>query len=365
MPIVRKEPELQAAAPAPKPIRNTQRDSADIVAEIEPSVSFIHDEGRSSGTGFAVTDRWVVTNAHVIDEMLPEDVKVYFPSLSNSPEKLIRVLHFDESRDLCLVEVTGKHKPIRLVKPKEIRKGEDIIIIGSPAVGPELILKNAVTKGLLSSEVVLEGKTYYQISASINPGNSGGPVVNQAGALLAVVTSKASKEEGIAFGVPVGDLESILMDVRKQDDITTRAIDEAHLARVICRRIWNRAVSHSRLMEIYCVAMQKAIDAHLSASDGLELARTARAGAADLDAERQESQALERSLRRLQKASTIDSEVRSRILELWACSQEIFRYIDDPRGSFDSYRKKTIELQDIRERLGNRLSIELDIELAK
>lgn len=54
-------------------------------------------------------------------------------------------------------------------------------------------------------------------------------------------------------------------------------------------------------------------------------------------------------------------EVREELKDLWAVYREMKSYIDEPRGSFESYSNKTVELKDRYEHLVNGLGLLLGI----
>jgi hypothetical protein len=94
------------------------------------------------------------------------------------------------------------------------------------------VLKNAVSKGIMSTEVTVLGRPYYQLSVSINPGNSGGPVLDDGGNVLGVLTLKAAHNEGLAFCVPVGQLLASFARSRTLTSDDLALVEQTHLARV-------------------------------------------------------------------------------------------------------------------------------------
>ncbi len=90
-------------------------------------------------------------------------------------------------------------------------KGEDITVIGNPGLGDEIVLENAISRGVMSSRTVLDGQDYLQLSIAINPGNSGGPVFDSAGRVIGVATLKSTKAEALAFCIPIEDLNAALI----------------------------------------------------------------------------------------------------------------------------------------------------------
>jgi Trypsin-like peptidase domain len=91
--------------------------------------------------------------------------------------------------------------------------GEDILVIGNPGFGDEVVLENAISRGVMSSKTVLDGMPYHQMNISINSGNSGGPVFDPSGRVIGVATLKSSKTEAMGFCIPVEDMNAALAKV--------------------------------------------------------------------------------------------------------------------------------------------------------
>ena len=97
--------------------------------------------------------------------------------------------------------------PLELAPNYVFQKGEDVTVIGNPGLGDELVLENAISRGVMSSKTVIEGMNFYQMSIAINPGNSGGPVFDSSGRVIGVATLKANKAEAMGFCIPVEELK--------------------------------------------------------------------------------------------------------------------------------------------------------------
>ena len=156
--------------------------SAEIAAESEPSIAMITGDG-SVGTGFLVRPGIIATNAHVIDGEFITNLRVRFPSAEKAQQGPItaELLYEDTRRDLAFLRVKSPLPPLRVAPSYTFRKGEDVTAIGNPGAGGELILENAISRGLMSTRTSLEGQRYYQLGIAVNPGNSGGPVFNSYG----------------------------------------------------------------------------------------------------------------------------------------------------------------------------------------
>ena len=84
--------------------------------------------------------------------------------------------------------------------------GDAVFAIGNP-----LGLERTVTQGIVSSTTRDLGHLrFIQTDASINPGNSGGPLFNARGEIVGVVCAGFVSFNGLAFGIPAGDLITFL-----------------------------------------------------------------------------------------------------------------------------------------------------------
>jgi S1-C subfamily serine protease len=181
--------------------------TAEIVARCEPSVALI--KGRvGSGTGFVIKRGIVATNSHVIEEELISGLEVRFPGAPAGKQGPLpaQLLYEDRKRDLAFLAVATDLPALELVRDYAFQKGEDITVIGSPGLGEDVVLENAISRGVMSAKIVIEGMNYYQMSIAINPGNSGGPVFDSTGRVIGVATLKANKAEAMGFCIPVEEL---------------------------------------------------------------------------------------------------------------------------------------------------------------
>lgn len=115
----------------------------------------------------------------------------------------------------------------------------DSLKVGEPAVaiGNALGYGQSVTSGVISaldvSGSTLSGSedstdvSYIQTDAAINPGNSGGPLVNSAGEVIGINTSKISSEsvEGMGYAIPISDVSGLISSLI--EDGTRTAVDES------------------------------------------------------------------------------------------------------------------------------------------
>jgi serine protease Do len=185
--------------------------TAEIAAESEASIALIAGAD-GTGTGFLIAPGLLLTNSHVIEDEFMPQVKVRFPSAEkNQQGPLAADLRFEDAqRDLAILEVKSGLPPLRIAPGYTFRKGEDIVVIGNPGAGGRLILENAISRGIMSTRVMLENYPYYQLGISVNPGNSGGPVFDSTGAVIGVLSRGNRDKEGLAYCIPVEDVHAAI-----------------------------------------------------------------------------------------------------------------------------------------------------------
>lgn len=148
-----------------------------------PAVPFAPSEARSTGSGFTVGPRFVITNYHVIEGCkilsIRRDTQDYPATVRSSSER----------NDLALLAVEGLFPPSPSIRAAGAL-GEDIMVAGHPLDGL-LSSDLVVTSGQVNSLAGLgNDPSMLQISAPVQPGNSGGPLIDRSGAIVGVVVSK-------------------------------------------------------------------------------------------------------------------------------------------------------------------------------
>lgn len=226
--------EAQAAAGSIRPgeaARGAVLSTADIVERCEPSIALI--EGPfSHGTGFLVGPKLLATAAHVVDGEPIGALSIRFPSAPEGRRGPFpaTLLYEDTARDLAFLAVDAPLPALTIAPTYQYRKGDDVTIIGNPGLDDDdhTILENAVTRGVMSTRTAIEGRPFYQLSIAVNPGNSGGPVLDPGGQVIGVCTMKTTKQEALAFSVPIEDLHDALGRLARQSPAETAALQSRH-----------------------------------------------------------------------------------------------------------------------------------------
>lgn len=193
-------------------------------------------ESESSGSGIIISKDenylYIATNNHVVERS--DALTVQFSDDSTAPATIRGT---DSADDLAVVQVKLSDltdETLNVVKTAAIGDSEKISV-GDPAIaiGNALGYGQSVTTGVISAlgrEVTFQdestGETLMsrliQTDAAINPGNSGGALVNAAGEVIGINSSKYAdtEVEGMGFAIPMETAGPILEDLVENGKVT-------------------------------------------------------------------------------------------------------------------------------------------------
>ena len=172
------------------------------------------DMSRSSGSGFIISGRRILTNAHNVGncryvELRKENVARRFPA---------RIVFVGHDCDLAILTVDDKSffegtEELELAGIPKVKS--TVSTYGFPIGGDRI----SVTEGVVSR---IEADTYahsaadshlvIQTDAAINPGNSGGPVI-QDGKVVGVAFQGLREAENIGYLIPTTVIKHFLADI--------------------------------------------------------------------------------------------------------------------------------------------------------
>lgn len=201
------------------------------IQRVNPSVVYVevysHTAGYSydgggdyklwSGSGVIIDPGGLIlTAAHVVDGA--DKFKITLPDGREfwSEESW----HRSEISDVGFIQVDANNLPISyLGKSSDLRKGEDVFVIGCP-FGYDL--KFTVTKGIISGlnrsvDVYPGWDILFQYDAHGFPGNSGGPVYNMCGQIIGIHVG--SYAPGLGVGVPVNVIDLLYKIYRAEQEL--------------------------------------------------------------------------------------------------------------------------------------------------
>lgn len=153
-----------------------------------------------SGTGFAIGNRYVVTNHHVV-----EDADNIYVRVKNK-QYYAEVVATDEVNDIAIIQMSDSDFKGFSAIPYGVTTrladvGEDIFVLGYPLsdyLGDEVKL----TTGVINSRTGMIGwESCYQIQAPVTNGNSGGPMFDNKGNVIGIVVGGLKKSLNLAENV--------------------------------------------------------------------------------------------------------------------------------------------------------------------
>jgi S1-C subfamily serine protease len=159
-------------------------------------------EPDATGSGILLNTRGqVLTNNHVV-----EDCRRLTVQLPGAPLADAAAIAADAENDLAVVRIAGiidAEGYAAFRDGRSIRLADDVIAVGYPLTGL-LSSQVKVTTGSVSALAGLYDDTrHMQVSVPVQPGNSGGPLVDLAGNVVGVITSKL---DAVAVAEATGDI---------------------------------------------------------------------------------------------------------------------------------------------------------------
>lgn len=165
-----------------------------------------------TGTGFALTNNYIVTNNHVVDGAKTISIQGINGDFNHKYQA--EVVATDKHNDLAIIKVSGvtissSNIPYA-VKTGTSEVGEEVFVLGYPltsTMGEEIKL----TTGVISSKTGFQGDvSIYQISAPIQPGNSGGPLFDSRGNVVGIVSAKHKGAENVGYAIKTSYLKNLM-----------------------------------------------------------------------------------------------------------------------------------------------------------
>ncbi len=192
----------------------------------------------SSGSGFVIVKngkKYVVTNAHVIENASTEDGSIYVYSINRTAYE-VKVLGGDSFYDIAVLEfIDPPGAEITTIKFKQEKPmlGETVYAIGNP-LGE---YPYSVSDGIISAKNRVRGSYtgkfgFLQTTATVIWGNSGGPLVDERGDVAGINSqiAFASTPDGgqvwqsqINFALEAEISERLVNDIIENDGRVLRA----------------------------------------------------------------------------------------------------------------------------------------------
>ncbi|MGN1442846.1 MAG: trypsin-like peptidase domain-containing protein [Acutalibacteraceae bacterium] len=209
-----------------------QLSAVDVAEKVRKSVVGVmtYKNGQLSGEGSGVVMgldstgeyTYIITCAHVINE----SNVTYGVQTLDDKKYTAELVATDTRTDIGVLKVKATDlSPAEFGDSTSLKVGETVYAIGNPG-GSEYF--GSMTDGIISAIDRSVSSTYnitcIQHNAAINPGNSGGALVNSAGQVIGINSSKiaATDYEGMGFAIPMSTVSAVVDDLIKYQYVPNR-----------------------------------------------------------------------------------------------------------------------------------------------
>lgn len=168
-----------------------------------------------AGTGIVLNEHWILTCAHVLDDMKLDNDQNFGGSVNKVVEK-----HSHDQIDVGLIKVENKMSPVKGLSFSPPVAGSNLYTIGYPRVPMSKSPHPIIHKGEVTVPMVqtFHGSNLFLYSAIARPGNSGGPIICEDGTVLGIVTQELfepTSTAGLPFyaGVPTDEIDRAIKEI--------------------------------------------------------------------------------------------------------------------------------------------------------
>lgn len=170
------------------------------------------------GSGFMISDKQVITAAHVVQ--VAEKLNVKFGDGEIIPAKVVTSFN---NADLALLELIWPRKnavTVKLGDSDKAKIGSKVFIVGAP-YGLSHSLSSGYVSGILKNDKTKNPFTkseFIQTDAAINTGNSGGPMFNMQGEVIGIVSNILTESggfQGIGFAATSNIAKRLLLETNE------------------------------------------------------------------------------------------------------------------------------------------------------
>lgn len=185
--------------------------------------------GDGLGTGFAIDTDTLVTNVHVIGDLISHrEAAEVFVQLRDGNRYRAKIVGTDSHADIALLRLGGGEPPalkaVRFGSSRAVQVGDQVAAIGAPLGATQSLAVGFVT-GVDRTIPGLAGFSItgaIQTDAAITLGNSGGPLFNARGRVIGVndqIATVGGGGEGLAFAVPAEVVRRSIRELRRDGKV--------------------------------------------------------------------------------------------------------------------------------------------------
>lgn len=174
------------------------------------------------GSGFAVAQDLVVTNAHVVAGEGSGDTQVLVP---DGRTLNATVVLFDSNRDLALLHVRDLRESPLAIAVAQV--GQTGAVFGHPE-GQDAL---AVTPARVAQEETAVGRDLYDshttrrdvlvLASALAHGDSGGALVNSGGSVIGVAFAISANQSGTSYALATSELRAAMAEPRSSSGTST------------------------------------------------------------------------------------------------------------------------------------------------
>ncbi len=197
---------LMSQKPATRPATTAAGIDIPVARKAVVTIQALDASGQlmASGTGFFVTEGYVITAAHVL-----EDAAGCRIEMSDGQQQRCSVAAADTAKDVAMLMVSGRPAvTLRWGASESMKDGDDVTVISNP-LGQ---LPGTVSRGIISASRVVNGTKLLQISAAISHGSSGAPVLNARGQVIGIVRSTIEAGQSLNFATATDAIRNLNND---------------------------------------------------------------------------------------------------------------------------------------------------------
>ena len=183
---------------------------------VTPSVLAVLVEtasGWCTGSGIPVTERDVLTNRHVVEEIGEGGEVLVYNEKWDDPRG--GKLHKKSSTvDLAWIVMNDSLpvKPLKISKNKS-QRGDNVYAYGYPGYAYDFGKENTKVRGtsgqISAVDLPEKGTLHYEHTAAVNHGNSGGPLFNDHGEVVGVNTWIIENTNSSFFAIEISELKKV------------------------------------------------------------------------------------------------------------------------------------------------------------
>lgn len=200
---------------------NIQLQDEALVQRLRPSVIHVLGESetcarRLMGSGFAVDNQHVITNAHVVAGTQTVSLDTVL-GLQQA-----QVVYYNPELDIAVLSTQSLDVPPLQWAPEPASAGDDAIVLGFPQSGPYTASPARINDRITISgpNIYASGRVEreaYTVRGNIRQGNSGGPLVDANGNVLGVVFGASVDSSDIGYALTARQVQDAIGDVRQLD----------------------------------------------------------------------------------------------------------------------------------------------------